>query len=97
MPGSREPAGGVVAVVTHFTGTALFNNDTHDGPAKTTTRSKAPCDIVRHSNQATGKGWLPFEMFEVTPPIRKELDEFRNRVEGSHAGVAQRRTEGAAR
>jgi hypothetical protein len=57
-------------------GTALFNNDGHDGPAKLKARSKNALELVQQVNQLKPK-WQTYELFKVDDAFRVEINSFR--------------------
>ena len=91
-PRMRLPVAAAAATgsTMEFTGTALYNNDSMDGPNKTRARSRSAADIVSRSNQFRGKDWLEFQTFEVTQDVRDQLSEFEKSVRAKLQGTMKK-------
>jgi hypothetical protein len=63
-------------VIVSLFGTALFNNDGHDGPTKIKARSKNALELIAHVNQLKPK-WQTYELFQVDDAFLAEMSSFR--------------------
>ena len=61
-------------------GAALFNNDGHDGPAKTKARSYSASKLCALSNELKGDDWQEFSEFKPDKEFVDELEAFKQKL-----------------
>jgi hypothetical protein len=59
-------------------GTALFNNDGHQGQVKTRARSVVGAAMITDSNAKRGPDWAEYSLFTPTEAFIQEIEQFEN-------------------